>query len=73
MNPDRTEAADPSDEERILAFLASSLAAADVEAIVAATGLRENTVRRTLGKLVKERAVRRAGGGRFARAARRGR
>ena len=49
----------------VVAFLRTQIAPVDVAAVVAATGLTENTVRRTLGKLAKDRVARRAGGGRF--------
>ncbi len=58
-----TEAPTPAALVReALARSAAPVSAAD---IAASTGLTENTVRRTLGRLVAIREARRAGGGRF--------
>jgi DNA-binding IclR family transcriptional regulator len=58
-----TEGSDPATLVR--EALARSAAPASAAEIAAATGLTENTVRRTLGRLVAIREARRAGGGRF--------
>jgi DeoR/GlpR family transcriptional regulator of sugar metabolism len=54
---------DPMDA--VIAFLRTQIVPVDVPTVVSATGLTENTVRRTLGKLAKDRVARRAGGGKF--------
>ena len=49
----------------VMAALVRLAKPASPEEVAEATGLKESTVRRTLGRLVAEREARRAGGGRF--------
>lgn len=61
-----TPAADPKNPgPAVLAALAKLARPSSAEDVAAATGLSENTVRRTLGQLVARGEAKRAGGGRF--------
>jgi DNA-binding IclR family transcriptional regulator len=60
---------DPADV--VLTALAKLSKPSTPEEIAAATSLPENTVRRTLGRLVSMRDAKRAGGGRFTAAKKR--
>ncbi len=63
---------DPKDPaEAVLAALRGLTLPSSPEELAVATGLPENTVRRTLGRLVSVREARRAGGDRFTAARRR--